>query len=260
MSDRTAAICLQLGRQKFADSAVKCVSRGWPVRGFERAVCEREIETVLLTADGTTNTTIEGKYVTARTNPITGAEEIIGLAAGHTGIVGDTYKPFQNESLTDYPQTMTDEVRGFPGHRRLDARRRGCLRHHEATEDHDGRRCGRGERQHRGAEQPHRQPGDYRADHATRVVCGNTQRAALGNASATFKVRHTENAGDRVQEARDALDLTWKCVAAFEVEAEKMIQGQLAEEAFRKVCDEIWAPLTATATGRSKTIAVNRAL
>jgi len=56
---------------------------GWDVR-------KREIETVLLSADGVTNTTIEGKYVTVRTNPITGVEEVIGLATGHTGIVGDT--------------------------------------------------------------------------------------------------------------------------------------------------------------------------
>ena len=39
-----------------------------------------------------------------------------------------------------------------------------------------------------------------------------------------------------------------------------MIQEQLSEAAFRKVCDEIWAPLPPSATDRSKTIAANRAL
>jgi len=37
-----------------------------------------------------------------------------------------------------------------------------------------------------------------------------------------------------------------------------MIHTTLAEAAFRKVCDEIWKPLTDTATERSKTIAANR--
>jgi hypothetical protein len=79
---------------------------GWDVR-------KREIATTLPTGDGVTTTAIPGKYVTVRTNPITGKEEVIGLAAGHAGIVGDTYTPFQNESLTDYLATMTDESGAF---------------------------------------------------------------------------------------------------------------------------------------------------
>jgi hypothetical protein len=37
-----------------------------------------------------------------------------------------------------------------------------------------------------------------------------------------------------------------------------MINESLAEAEFRKVCDEIWKPVTDTATDRSKTIAANR--
>lgn len=92
----------------------------------------------------------------------------------------------------------------------------------------------------------------------TRIVCANTKRAALHNAKASFKIRHTEKAADRVQQARDQLGLTWKYVAEFETEAEKMINEMLTEAAFRKVCDTIWTPLTETATDRSKTIAANR--
>ena len=46
--------------------------------------------TTLISSTGVTSTIVDGKYVTVRTNPITGAEEVIGLAAGHAGIVGDT--------------------------------------------------------------------------------------------------------------------------------------------------------------------------
>jgi hypothetical protein len=48
----------------------------------------------------------------------------------------------------------------------------------------------------------------------TRIVCANTQRAALSNARSSFKIRHTDSAGDRVQQAREQLGLTWKYVAA----------------------------------------------
>jgi phage/plasmid-like protein (TIGR03299 family) len=216
---------------------------GWGVR-------KRGIQTVLRSADGVTSTTIEGKYVTVRTNPISGVEEVIGLATGHAGIVGDTYKPFQNESLTDYLQTLTDESGAF-----LDTA--GSMRggadvfvtmklpatmpvggvdeldvNIAILNNHSGNRAITG------------------LITPTRIVCANTQRAALGNATASFKVRHTENAGDRVQQAREQLGLTWKYVAEFEVEAEKMINQALTEAAFRKVCEEIWKPPTETATAR----------
>jgi phage/plasmid-like protein (TIGR03299 family) len=219
---------------------------------------KREIETVLLSQDGATATTIEGKFVTIRTNPVTGVEEVIGLAAGHTGIVGDTYTPFQNESLTDYLQTLTDESGAF-----LDTA--GSMRggadvfvtmklpttmlvggvdeldvNIAILNNHTGNRAITG------------------LITPTRIVCANTQRAALGNATASFKIRHTENAADRVQQAREQLGLTWKYVAEFEIEAEKMINQALAEAALRKVCDQIWKPPTETATGRSTTIAANR--
>jgi phage/plasmid-like protein (TIGR03299 family) len=224
----------------------------WDVR-------KREIQTTLLSADGVTNTTIEAKYVTVRTNPVSGTEEVVGLATGHAGIVGNTYKPFQNESLTDYLQTMTDESGAF-----LDTA--GSMRggadvfvtmklpttmlvggideldvNIAILNNHTGNRAITG------------------LITPTRIVCANTQRAALGTATASFKIRHTEKAGDRVQQAGEQLGLTWKYVAEFEIEAEKMIQENLSIEAFRKVCDQIWKPPTQTATDRSKTIAANRA-
>jgi hypothetical protein len=82
----------------------------------------------------------------------------------------------------------------------------------------------------------------------TRIVCGNTQRTAVSNARSSLKVRHTDSAGDRVQQAREQLGLTWKYVAEFEADAEKMIQETLTVEEFRTICDQIWKPLTDTAT------------
>lgn len=59
----------------------------------------------------------------------------------------------------------------------------------------------------------------------TKIVCVNTERAALNNATASFKIRHTDSAADRVHQAREQLGLTWKYVAQFEAQAERMILG-----------------------------------
>ncbi len=226
---------------------------GWDVR-------KREISTTLINPTGITSVPVAGKFVTVRTHPITGVEEVIGLEAGRTGIVGESYRPFQNESLTEYLQAMTDESGAF-----LDTA--GSMRggadvfvtmklpktmlvggvdevnvNIAVLNNHTGNRA------------------ITALVTPVRIVCANTQRAALGQAKASFKIRHTVGAGDRVQEAREQLGLTWKYVAKFEVEAEKMINEALSEAAFRKVCDEIWPPLPASATDRSKTVAANRSL
>ncbi|HEV7205669.1 MAG TPA: DUF932 domain-containing protein [Jatrophihabitans sp.] len=224
---------------------------GWDVR-------KREIQTSLIGTDGVTSTVIDSKYVTVRTNPVTGIEEIIGQATGHAGIVGETYTPFQNEALVEYLQTMTDESGAF-----LDTA--GSMRggadvfvtmklpntmlvggvdvldvNIAILNNHTGNRAITG------------------LITPTRIVCANTQRAALANAKASFKIRHTETAADRVQQARDQLGLTWKYLAEFETQAERMINEALSEAEFRRVCDEIWKQPTETATGRSKTLAGNR--
>jgi hypothetical protein len=80
---------------------------GWDVR--KREISTTLISTTLISAAGVTNMIVDGKYVTVPTNPITGAEEVIGQATGQAGIVGDTYKCFQNEQLTDY--LLLDQLR-----------------------------------------------------------------------------------------------------------------------------------------------------
>jgi phage/plasmid-like protein (TIGR03299 family) len=170
-----------------------------------------------------------------------GAEEVIGLATGHTGIVADKYQPFQNEALVDYLHTLTDEsgacldtagsMRGgadvvvtmklpttmlVGGIDELDV-------NIAFLNNHTGNRAITG------------------LITPTRIVCANTQRAALANARSSFKIRHTANAGDRVQQAREQLGLTWKYVAEFQTQAERMINESLEEVEFRKVCDQILA-------------------
>src|SRR5882757_8533983 len=73
-----------------------------------------------------------------------------------------------------------------------------------------------------------------------RVVCANTQAAALANHRASFTIRHTRGAKFALAEARRALQLTFDHFDAFQVEAEKMINESLSDDQFRAVVAELW--------------------
>ncbi|HEY2133973.1 MAG TPA: DUF932 domain-containing protein [Acetobacteraceae bacterium] len=55
-----------------------------------------------------------------------------------------------------------------------------------------------------------------------RIVCANTQSAAIGRAKASFSIRHTGGARASIAEARNALKLSWRYVEAFEAEAAQL--------------------------------------
>ena len=54
---------------------------------------------------------------------------------------------------------------------------------------------------------------------SVRIVCANTQSAAIAGAKSTFGIRHTNGARVAIQEARTALGLAWRYMDAFETEA-----------------------------------------
>ena len=63
-------------------------------------------------------------------------------------------------------------------------------------------------------------------------MCANTQSAAIGSAKASFAIRHTGGARASIQEARDALKLSWRYVQAFEAEAAKLYAAPMEGEAY----------------------------
>lgn len=69
-----------------------------------------------------------------------------------------------------------------------------------------------------------------------RVVCANTQNMAFQNNSHIFRIRHTTNA-DRniVAKAREALDISFKYLEAFQAEAEKLIQTTMTQARFEAI-------------------------
>jgi Domain of unknown function (DUF932) len=57
---------------------------------------------------------------------------------------------------------------------------------------------------------------------SVRMVCANTQSAAIAGAKSTFGIRHTNGARVAIQEARTALGLAWRYMDAFETEADNL--------------------------------------
>ena len=66
-----------------------------------------------------------------------------------------------------------------------------------------------------------------------RIVCANTQNAAIASAKASFAIRHTGGARAAIQQARNALKLSWRYVEAFEAEAAKLYAQPMDTEQVR---------------------------
>lgn len=168
--------------------------------------------------EGVDNGTVQipDRFATVRTNPVTGGTEYLG-------VVGGAYKPIQNEAHLDLLDTLVDEsgahfdtagsLRGgrevFVGMKLPDSIQIGGADQIDvnliALNSHDGSSA------FRFIVSP------------IRVVCANTQAAAIASAQASFSIRHTSNAGGRIQEAREALGMTFKYLEAYEAEGNRMV-------------------------------------
>lgn len=199
---------------------------GWNVR-------KTPLHTIDLAEDGVSSLEVPGHYATVRTNPFTGAAEPLG-------VVGQAYQPIQNEAhaeilnqLVDDSGAIFDTAGSLRGGRQVFV----SLRLPEtmrvagvdeittnivALNSHDGTSAFR------------------LLITPVRVVCANTQAAALANHSASFAIRHTANAGGRVGAARDALGLTFAYLEAFQAEAERMINTAMTDAAFHQLTAEVF--------------------
>ena len=75
-----------------------------------------------------------------------------------------------------------------------------------------------------------------------RVVCANTQAAALGSHRGIYKIRHTKSGKIKIEEARRALDLSFAYMDEFEAEAERMISESLTTDEFHKIITREFGP------------------
>lgn len=199
---------------------------GWDVRKVPLSATE-------ITPDGVTTIEVPDKWATVRTNPFTGASEALG-------VVGNIWTPVQNEEHCETLNTLVEDsgaifdtagsLRGgrevfitmklprtlmVGGVDRVDLNL-AALNNHEGT-------------------------GSFiLLLTPTRVVCKNTQVAAIRNAQARYSIRHTKNARSNIAAAREALGLTFAYVDAFEAEAERMIQESLSAADFWTVLEDAW--------------------
>lgn len=199
---------------------------------------------------------VEGKFATVRTNPVNGKPETLG-------IVGSGYHIIQNEESTALLNALTDEsgahfetagaLRGgrdtfvtmkLPEAIELDVPGGGKDRtelYIAALNNHDG------DSAYRLLVTP------------VRIVCKNTQNAAVTAARSSWSIRHTSGALDAIQEARDSLRLTFKYVAAFEEQVKRMIEAEVerdtAEALLKRVFDVKGAPTKRVENNRMEHVA-----
>ena len=83
-----------------------------------------------------------------------------------------------------------------------------------------------------------------------RVVCANTQSAALRDHVSSWSIRHTRNAKAAVQAARDSLGLTFAYVEAFQAEAEQLIDTATTDSQFFDLVADLFPAPAADAPTR----------
>lgn len=187
----------------------------------------------MLSEEGVTTLTVPDQFATVRTNPVSGTPDVLG-------VVGKKYQPIQNEEHTDLLNALVDEsgahfetagsLKGgrevfvtmkMPQHMNIGGVDDVDL-YLAALNSHDGSSA------FRFLVTP------------VRVVCANTQAAALRAARSTFSVRHTRGASAAIAQARQALGLTFKYQDAFQIEAEQMIQQTLTDAAFMGIMEKLF--------------------
>jgi phage/plasmid-like protein (TIGR03299 family) len=168
---------------------------------------------------------VPGSFASVRTHPKTGEPEVLG-------VVGSLYTPVQNEEHAEFLNTLVDEggahfetagsLKGgrqvfvtmkLPNHMLVGGEDQVDM-YLAARNSHDG------------------STGFQVMITPVRVVCANTQAAAVRSAKQIFTVRHTVNAKRNIEQVRQALDLTFGYQEAFQAEAEKMIQETLTDKKF----------------------------
>lgn len=178
-----------------------------------------------ITPEGVEIIEATGRYATVRTNPVTGRTDFLGD-------VGDRYTVIQNEEHAEFLETLTDvtgahmETAGslFGGRRVFVSMKMPeslLVGGNDVTDlylialnSHDGT------------------TGFDVCVSAIRPVCHNTVTAAFKGAKNRVSIRHTATARGRVQDAREALDMTFKYSERYQNAVEDMISTKMNDADF----------------------------
>lgn len=194
---------------------------GWNVR-------KTPLTTTEVTEDGVTSIEVPGKYATVRTNPVTGAMEALG-------VVGEKYVPVQNEETAEFLDALVDNT---GGHLETAGSLRGGQQVFVTCRLPEAMMVGGKDQvdMYLAVLNSHDGNSGFRAIVTpVRIVCANTQHAALREARQSWTIRHMAGAKAAIEEARQSLELSWKFAQQFEAEAERMIQETLAEAEFERM-------------------------
>ena len=201
----------------------------WNVRKLPIVTRETMIDA---TGVATVEVEIPDQYATVRTNPINGQVDPLG-------IVGAQYTPVQNEEHADMLTNLAHAtgavfetagaLRGgrevfltmkAPAHLRVGGVDPVDL-YIAALNSHDGRSA------FRFIVTP------------VRIVCANTQWVAEARSRTRYSMRHTKNISGRLEQAREAMELTIEDFTAFGEEAERMINETLTNAEFDRIATRI---------------------
>jgi phage/plasmid-like protein (TIGR03299 family) len=197
------------------------------------------------------NVRIPGKYATVRNNPWTpGQVDMLGC-------VGTSYTPVQNEENVDVLNAIIDETGAT-------IETAGSLREGKntfvtmklpetmnvaGTDKLDLYIAGLNSHDGTSAYQLLITP--------VRIVCANTQNYALRNFVNKHSIRHTKSAKAKIEQARQALGLSFAYLEEFQAEAERMLDTAMTEAAFVDIIGQIW-PVDDEPSKRGATIAAER--
>ena len=200
---------------------------GWKVRKVSLQGYE-------LTDDGVHFIDCPDKWMTVRTNIVTGDTEYLG-------VVGEDYTVVQNEEAAAMLDLLVDEAGGAHFETAGSLRRGKAIfvtmklpqtmtiaglddldLYLAATTAHDGTQA-------------------LRVDATPiRIQCANTQRAALAHTRGFYVFRHTANIRSQIGQAREAMGLMWRYLDDFQAAAERMINETLTMSEFEKVITDLW--------------------
>lgn len=175
------------------------------------------------------------QYASVRTNPVTKTPDVLG-------VVGEHYVPIQNEEHAELLNAIVDEGGAhFETAGSLDGGRQVFITMEvPAFMDFKGKDA---HKLYLAALNSHDGNSAYRfIITPVRIVCKNTQQAALQTAVGTFSVRHTRNAKQVVAKARQALDLTFKYGEEFEKEMTKLMEAPFKTAEMTKFANKLWTP------------------
>jgi phage/plasmid-like protein (TIGR03299 family) len=217
---------------------------GWMVR----KIALQGVET---TPDGVSIIECPDRRMTVRTNIFTGATEYLG-------IVGTDYATVQNEEAAEVLNCLVDasgahfetagSLRG--GRMVFITLKLPTAMQVAGVDDMDLYLC---------ATTSHDGTSALRVDASPiRVVCANTQRAAIAHSKGSYIFRHTANVRQQISQAREAMGLMWKFLDGFQAEAEKMLNETLTMGEFEKVITELW-PVADDASETTRNNAKKRA-